>query len=57
MKAYIYHARRGQYRETGTLVAPTRTHAMRRLRQRKYRKIELREIVEPKVRHLRFYDS
>ena len=57
MKAYIYQASRGEFRETGTLVAPTRTHALRRLRQRSYRQIELREVVQSPKRNLSFYDS
>lgn len=57
MKAYVYHAQRGDFRETGTLVAPTRLHAIRRLRQRAYRHIELREILEPTTPNLRYYDG
>ncbi len=57
MKAYIYQAHRGEFRETGTLVAPTRTHALRRLRQRAYRNIDLREIQQSPKGHLQYYDS
>lgn len=56
MKAYIYQARREGYTEIGTLVAPTRTHAVRRLRQRAYTAITLREVLEPTTRNLRLYD-
>lgn len=56
MKAYIYQATRGDLRETGTLVAPTRIHAIRRLRKRAYSLITVREIKEPTTTNLRLYD-
>lgn len=56
MKAFVYHANRGDIREMGTLVAPTRLHAVRRLRKRAYSLITVREIKEPTTTNLRLYD-
>ena len=56
MKAYIYSAKRKDWNEIGTLVAPTRTHAMRRLRKREYESITVREILEPTTTNLYLYD-
>ena len=57
MKAFVYQANRGGYREMGTLVAPTRVHAIRRLRQHAYSVISLRQIVDPTTPNLQLYDT
>ena len=57
MKAFVYQARRNGLREIGTLVAPTRTHAIRRLRQHSYAIITLREIENPTTSNLQLYET
>ena len=57
MKAFVYQANRNEYREIGTLVAPTRTHAIRRLRQHAYSVITLRQIEDPTTPDIQLYDT